>query len=97
MTLVAAVPPKETVAPLVKLVPVIVTVVPPPVGPLVGKTEETVGAGGSVVVVVTVVVVGGGVAVKVKSAPDIVGLLVLGDQLIDGGVTVSPESDAVTV
>jgi hypothetical protein len=43
-TLVAAVPPKVTVAPAVKLVPVMVTAVPPVVGPLFGLTLVTVGA-----------------------------------------------------
>jgi hypothetical protein len=42
-TLVAAVPPNETVAPEAKFVPVIVTDVPPPVGPLLGLTPVTVG------------------------------------------------------
>jgi hypothetical protein len=45
VTPVAAVPPKLTVAPVAKLVPVIVTAVPPAVGPLVGATPVTVGAG----------------------------------------------------
>jgi hypothetical protein len=43
-TFVAAVPPNVTVAPAAKLVPVIVTAVPPPVGPLLGLTLLTVGA-----------------------------------------------------
>jgi hypothetical protein len=42
-TLVAAVPPKVTVAPAAKFVPVIVTPVPPAVGPLLGLTLVTVG------------------------------------------------------
>jgi hypothetical protein len=42
-TLVAAVPPTVTVAPVAKFVPVIVTGVPPPVGPLFGDTAVTVG------------------------------------------------------
>ena len=42
-TLVAAVPPKVTVAPVAKFVPVMVTAVPPPVGPLLGLTLLTVG------------------------------------------------------
>jgi hypothetical protein len=42
--LVAAVTPKETAVTPTKLVPVIVTVVPPPVGPEVGLTAVTVGA-----------------------------------------------------
>ena len=42
-TPVAAVPPKLTVAPVMKLVPVIVTAVPPPVGPLFGFTLVTAG------------------------------------------------------
>jgi hypothetical protein len=43
-TLLAAVPPNVTVAPAAKFVPVIVTPVPPVVGPLVGLTLLTVGA-----------------------------------------------------
>jgi hypothetical protein len=42
-TLVAAVPPKVTVAPNAKFVPVIVTAVPPAAGPLFGDTLDTVG------------------------------------------------------
>lgn len=42
-TLVAAVPPNVTVAPAAKLVPVIVTAVPPAVDPLVGEILLTVG------------------------------------------------------
>jgi hypothetical protein len=42
-TLVAAVPPNVTVAPVAKFVPVIVTPVPPAVGPLFGDTLLTVG------------------------------------------------------
>jgi hypothetical protein len=42
-TFVAAVPPNVTVAPEVKPVPVIVTAVPPPTGPLIGETLVTVG------------------------------------------------------
>jgi hypothetical protein len=42
--LVAAVPPKVTAVVPLKLVPVIVTLVPPSVGPLFGETEVTVGA-----------------------------------------------------
>lgn len=45
VTLVAAVPPKLTVAPAEKPVPVIVTNVPPIAGPEVGEIELTVGAG----------------------------------------------------
>jgi hypothetical protein len=45
VTPVAAVPPIATVAPVTKFVPVIVTLVPPPVGPDVGATPTTVGAG----------------------------------------------------
>src|SRR5260221_8204372 len=44
-TLGAAMVPRVTVAPAAKLVPVIVTAVPPPLGPLVGDTLPTVGAG----------------------------------------------------
>ena len=43
-TLVAAVPPNDTVAPVAKFVPVIVTAVPPAVGPLFGDMPVTVGA-----------------------------------------------------
>ncbi|HEY8824107.1 MAG TPA: hypothetical protein VIP07_04400 [Candidatus Limnocylindria bacterium] len=42
---VSAEPPNETVAPLWKSVPVMVTAVPPAIAPLVGATEVTVGAG----------------------------------------------------
>ena len=42
---VTAVPPKLTVAPAKKFVPVIVTPVPPPAGPVLGVTDVTVGAG----------------------------------------------------
>ena len=45
LTLVAAVPPKVTLAPAAKLVPVMVTAVPPLVEPELGETELTVGAG----------------------------------------------------
>jgi hypothetical protein len=43
-TLVAAVPPNFTVAPVAKFDPVIVTAVPPATGPLFGATLVTVGA-----------------------------------------------------
>jgi hypothetical protein len=42
-TLVAAVPPNVTVAPVAKFVPVIVAAVPPAVDPLFGVTLLTVG------------------------------------------------------
>ena len=42
-TAVPDVNPKTTVAPLMKFVPVIVTTVPPPVGPKVGLIEVTAG------------------------------------------------------
>jgi hypothetical protein len=42
-TFVAAVPPKVTVAPVAKFVPVIVTAVPPAVEPLLGEMPVTVG------------------------------------------------------
>jgi hypothetical protein len=45
LTLVAATPAKVTVAPERKLLPLIVTGVPPAVLPLCGLTELTVGAG----------------------------------------------------
>ena len=44
-TAVAAVPPRLTVAPARKPVPVIVTAVPPATGPAFGVIELTVGAG----------------------------------------------------
>jgi hypothetical protein len=47
-TEVQAAPPTVTVAPLAKLVPVIVIDVPPARGPEVGVTVETVGAGAGV-------------------------------------------------
>lgn len=40
VTEAAALPPNVTVAPLLKFTPVIVTVVPPDVGPAAGETEE---------------------------------------------------------
>ncbi len=45
VTPVAATPPKATVAPLAKLVPVTVTTVPPAAGPLDGLMALTVGTG----------------------------------------------------
>ena len=42
-TLVAAAVPNVTVAPVAKLVPVMVTAVPPPVDPVFGDTLVTVG------------------------------------------------------
>jgi hypothetical protein len=45
VTLVAGVPPRLTVAPVRKPVPVIVTRVPPLVVPVLGVTEATLGAG----------------------------------------------------
>ena len=45
VTLVAATPPKVTVAPATKFVPVITTGVPPVSGPLLGLTVLMVGAG----------------------------------------------------
>jgi hypothetical protein len=45
VTDVPAVPPKLTVAPVTKPVPVIVTRVPPAVGPAAGLRDVTVGAG----------------------------------------------------
>ena len=51
MKLVAGVEPNETAVAPVRLVPVIVTAVPPAVGPADGETCVTVGAGGSTVAV----------------------------------------------
>ena len=45
VTLVAALAPKVTVAPAAKLVPVMVTAVPPLVGPVAGPIPVTVGVG----------------------------------------------------
>jgi hypothetical protein len=45
LTPVAALPPTLTVAPATKFVPVIVTAVPPVVGPDAGATLPTIGAG----------------------------------------------------
>ena len=45
LTPVAALPPTVTVAPAAKFVPVIVTAVPPAVGPDAGATPLTAGAG----------------------------------------------------
>jgi hypothetical protein len=44
-TLVAAAPPNVTLVAPVKKVPVIVTEVPPLMPPVLGETDETVGAG----------------------------------------------------
>ena len=44
VTLVPVFAPKFTVSPVTKLLPVIVTTVPPPTGPLVGVRLVTVGA-----------------------------------------------------
>src|SRR5438034_10133226 len=49
LTPVAALPPKLTVAPATKLAPVIVTAVPPTIGPEEGATVLTVGAGADAV------------------------------------------------
>ena len=62
LTMVAGFEPKSTEVPSVKPVPMIVTVVPPPVGPVVGLTEVTMGVG----VRSLVVVVPGGATVSVK-------------------------------
>ncbi len=43
---VASAPANVTVAPLTKSVPLTVTLVAPAVGPLVGDSDEAVGAGG---------------------------------------------------
>ena len=47
VTFVAGTVPKSTVAPVPKLVPVMVTLVPPAVDPTFGLTFVTVGAGGA--------------------------------------------------
>ena len=47
LTFKAAIPPKVSVAPVAKFVPVIVTEVPPAVGPEVGETDVTVGGCGA--------------------------------------------------
>jgi hypothetical protein len=46
VTLVPAVPPNEAAVAPVRLVPVMVTVVPPVAGPVVGAIDEIDGAGG---------------------------------------------------
>src|SRR6266567_3965987 len=43
-TLLAAEPPKLTVAPVMKLLPLIVTAVPPTVAPILGEIDVIVGA-----------------------------------------------------
>jgi hypothetical protein len=53
VTPVAALPPKATVSPAAKLVPVTVTLVPPDAGPDAGETALTVGPGGAVPLHVT--------------------------------------------
>src|SRR5438477_5952027 len=64
VTLVAGVAPNATVAPVMKLVPVIVTDVPPPEGPLFGLTEVTDG--------VTAVYVKSSAAVLLDVPPEVV-------------------------
>src|SRR5439155_921443 len=54
LTPVAALPPTLTVAPVTKLAPVIVTAVPPVVGPEEGATVLTVGAGADAVLNVAI-------------------------------------------
>jgi len=54
-TFVAPAPPNVTVAPVAKFVPVMVTAVPPAVGPLFGLTPVTVGTPPEVTVSVAVV------------------------------------------
>ena len=49
VNLVAGVEPKSTAVAFVNPVPLMVTLVPPPVGPLFGDTEITVGASGRIV------------------------------------------------
>ena len=66
--LAASVPLKVTIAASVKLVPVIVTTVPPAAGPVDGVTLVTVGAGFGVVTLGGVVTFGG-VGVGVGGAP----------------------------
>jgi hypothetical protein len=47
ITLLAEAPPNVTKAPAAKLIPVIVTDVPPAVGPVFGDTDVTVGGCGA--------------------------------------------------
>ena len=54
VTPVAAAPPKETVSPAAKFVPVTVTAVPPDADPEAGETALTVGGGGGVPLHVTI-------------------------------------------
>jgi hypothetical protein len=54
VTPVAALPPKATVSPAPKFVPVTVTVVPPDAGPVAGFTLLTLGAAGGVPLHVTI-------------------------------------------
>ena len=56
VTPVAGVPPKVTDVAPVRFVPVIVTVVPPAVGPALGESPVTVGAGTGAAVVLVVLV-----------------------------------------
>jgi hypothetical protein len=67
-TFVAAVPPNVTVAPVAKFVPVIVTAVPPAVGPLFGDTLLTVGAGPETAEKVAICMTHGPAAVNVAVA-----------------------------
>ncbi len=68
--LVAGVTPKLTSVAPVRSVPVIVTLVPPPAGPVVGFTLVTIGAAGVVVVVVVVAHTSGG---RQAGVDDVVG------------------------
>src|SRR5262249_17872269 len=67
-TFVAAAPANVTVAPLAKFVPVIVTAVPPAVGPLLGDTLLTVGTGPETAENVTICMIHGPAAVNVAVA-----------------------------
>jgi hypothetical protein len=68
VTLVAAVPPNVTVAPVTKFVPVIVTAVPPAVDPLFGLILLTVGTGPETAENVTICMIHGPEEVNVAVA-----------------------------
>ena len=74
---VAGVEPNFTAVAPFRLVPLMITVVPPATGPEAGDTDETVGAGIGGTVVVVVVVVGGTVVVVVVVGGTVVVVVVV--------------------
>ena len=79
---VAGVEPNFTAVAPFRLVPLMITVVPPATGPEAGDTDETVGAGIGGTVVVVVVVVGGTVVVVVVVGGTVVVVVVVGGTVV---------------